>query len=74
VSATAPAAFGLVTRHLVGEFGGIAAVFAAVRMARFDLAGALLVPAFFLDVIDFHGMSSFMAGRDPPFRYNQWRA
>jgi hypothetical protein len=73
VSAPAPAAFGLVTRHFVGEFGGVAAVLAAIRMARFDLAGALFVPAFFLDVIDFHGMSSFMAGWYPPYRYNHRR-
>ena len=54
MAATATAALRFVTRHLVGELGGVAAVLAAIRMTGFDLARALLVLALFLHMIDFH--------------------
>jgi len=62
VTAAAAATLRLVTRHFVGELGGVAAVLAAIRMTGFDFARALLVATFLFDVIDFHGMFSFIAG------------
>src|SRR5690348_15928523 len=63
VSAPAAAdALVLVALVVLLELGGIAAVFAAIRMAGFDFAGAAFVLALFLHVIDFHLCSSLRRG------------
>src|SRR6185312_10036307 len=55
VSASAAAdALVLVALVVLLELGGIAAVFAAIRMPGFDFARAAFVLALFLHVIDFH--------------------
>ena len=70
VAAAATTAFGFVARHFIGELGGVAAVFAAIRMAGLDVAGALRVLALFLHMIDLHCFSSLRcraprSGREP---------
>src|SRR5690348_18297438 len=61
VSAPAAAdALVLVALVVLLELGGIAAVFAAIRMAGFDFARTTFVLALFLHMIDFHLCSSLL--------------